>query len=121
MLKTVKEWLGLSPSHQRMAGATITILGPLPSVSHCYTIEKAIQKLQLKGWMRFVNQINIEIEVYGTHEAVSTLLDQLEKGTLLQWQPMIDMMWLPYQNKYPSFTTRIFGPSGSRQNSAKTL
>ena len=111
MINSLKKWLGVTPTEQRMAGATFTINGPLPTIGHCYTLERAVKDLKLTGWMHLANHVNIVMEVHGTFEAVSALLKHLDNGTILTWRPMYEMMWLPYQNKYSNFTYRVFDPS----------
>ncbi len=98
----------LFKSSERMGAAAITVLGPLPSISYCYDIERAAKRLGLGGWIKFVNQTNIEMEVYGTYAAVGRLLEQFKDGSLLSFRPLLETMWLPYNDKHPTFVLQLF-------------
>ncbi len=114
MIQAIKKLFGSAPPAQKMAGATFTIMGPLPNMSHCYALERTVRKLNLTGWMQLSNLFNIEMEVYGTFQAIQELLQQIDHGKILQSRPRYEMMWLSYETKYPNFQYRFFDPATTK-------
>jgi hypothetical protein len=108
MLESLKNLFTPPAPPQKMAGASFTIYGPLPSMSHAYDLERALGKMNLTGWMRLANWCNIEMEVYGTFQAINDLLQKIDQGTIFQKRMKYEMMWLPYDPKYAELAIQMF-------------
>jgi hypothetical protein len=104
MIQAFKNLFSPTPIIQKMAGASITILGPLPSLGQAYALEKAIRDLNLLGWMRLVNGYDLEMELHGPFQSISELLQKIDHGTILQDRPRYEMMWLPHSKRFDIFT-----------------
>ncbi|GAB4313185.1 MAG: hypothetical protein Kow0059_04240 [Candidatus Sumerlaeia bacterium] len=86
-----------------MAGFHAVIRGLVQGVGFRYFVQRAANRLGVRGWVRNRSDGGVEVEAVGDRASLERFLQELQTGPTFARVDDIELEWLATQPEYDSF------------------
>ncbi len=82
----------------------VTVQGRVQGVGFRYFVQNVANRLGLVGNVRNCPDSSVEIVVEGNEKKIAEFIKQVEKGPSLSWVQRVDVVDIPVQGTYGTFS-----------------
>ena len=92
---------------QNLARVHATVKGSVQGIGYRWFVQKTAQRLGLAGWVRNLDDGDVELEAEGDKKLLDDFLGLLEQGHKWAQVSEVETQWLPNENNYFGFEIKL--------------
>lgn len=89
---------------QNLKTVHIIIKGMVQGVGFRYYIRSLAHSLGVPGFVKNLSDGTVEIEMEGEQKKLKEILERIHTGEMSGYVSDMDIVWLPFKNKYDDFS-----------------